>query len=254
MHTLSSSPSLSWEILPKDVQNLIFEEYFPDDNPIHSVNMAYRDAYINRLQTETDQKIGLYGKSLILEGFKCIREIDELQKDPINNAFIINGLSIFILKLRQYRSAEKIIYNLCGGKKEFHELKILPWEDSMKHPYGLMKIEKIKVGESIMRGWDPNNTPFIAMHVNYKKDYHSYFACESSSIIVFHQSTFDNRWNIFAIHPKCTIQQNVTIEGEKIYQRENDMYPFLRDLIQEKFAMIRESSSCNEIFKLTKQE
>lgn len=243
----------SFECLPQDVKNLIVEEYLPDVSLIHSVNVAYRNAYIKKLIFETDQKIGLYGRSLILEGILCKRKIDELQKDPINNEFIINGLSIFILKLRQNKNAETVIYNLCGGKKKFHELKILPWDDSMKDSFG-MKIKKIKVGESMMRGWDPNNTPFIVMHVNYKKDYHSYFACESSSIIVFHQNTFDNRWNIFAIHPKCTTQQNVTIEGEKIYQGKEDMYPFLRDLIKEKVARVRESSSCTEIFELAKQE
>lgn len=252
MNNISSSSTL--EILPKDVQNLIFEEYLPDDSKIHSVNVAYRDAYIKKLTLENENKIGLYGKSIILEGILCKRKIDELENDYIKNDLIINGLCIFILKLRQYRSAEKVIYNLCGGKKKFHELKILPWQDSMKGQLGLMKIGKIKIGESMVRGWDPNNNPFIAMHVNYKKDYHSYFACESSSIIVFHQSTFDNRWNILEIHPKGSTQRNVTIEGEKIYQGDKDMYPFIRDLIQEKFAMIEESSSCNEIFILTKQE
>jgi len=219
MNSISSSSA--FEILPQDVQTLIFEEFLPDDSPIHSVNVAYRNAYLKKLTFETEKKIGLYGKSIILEGILCKRKIDELSdelnKEAIRNEEKLNSLSIFILKLRHYKNIEKTIYNLCGGKKKYHELKILPWEDSMKHLFGLMKIEKIKLGESIMRGRDPNDNPFIAMHAYLKKDFHLFgYRHETSKIIVFHQSTFDNRWNILEILPRHINQHNVSIESNKI--------------------------------------
>lgn len=115
MNSISSSST--FEILPKDVQDLIFEEFLPDDSPIHSVNVAYRKAFIKKLTFETEQKIGLYGKSIILKGILCKRKIDELDKEAIRNEEKLNSLEIFTLKLRQHKHIEKTIYNLCGGKK-----------------------------------------------------------------------------------------------------------------------------------------
>ena len=226
MNNISSSSSSSFECLPQDVKNLIFEE-LPDDCSIHSVNVAYRNEYIKKLTFESEQKIGLYGKSILLEGILCKRKIDDLEKDADQNNFILNGLSIFILKLRKAKKAENIVYNLFGGKKKFHELKILPWEKSMHYPLGLIRIEKIS--EAIMRGLDPNNNPFITMQVDYKRNREH----ERSKIIVFHQSTFDDRWNILEIEPNCIRQKNVLLVGNIILDplSKKDMYPFLKDLI-----------------------
>lgn len=127
----------------------------------------------------------------------------------------------------------------------------------MKYPMGLMKIEKIKPGESIMRGRDSNDNPFIAMHVYYKKDFHLFgHKNEGSKIIVFHQSTFDTRWNILEIVPRHIYQQNVSIEGDKIRGNliRKDMYPFLKDLMNGKAATLMDGLGHDAIYKLTKQE
>jgi hypothetical protein len=66
--------------LPQEVKMLILCHILNQTGCVHFVNTEYRKNYLNTLQAKTDDKTGLYGKSLILEGVLLIQEAHLLSK------------------------------------------------------------------------------------------------------------------------------------------------------------------------------
>lgn len=63
--------------LPLEIKNNIFSEH--DFLIIHSVNQKCREVFKEALQMEEEQKIGLYQKSLLLEGMTIISDIEDIK-------------------------------------------------------------------------------------------------------------------------------------------------------------------------------
>lgn len=267
--------------MPSDVLNYI-TSFIPEDDlmRINFLNISCRKVYFDSLQNETDKKIGLYGKNLILEGLalyenpilkeleiaKSILKIEWEQSSTVNNEWIyavqtlfmnalchpegksrktlvalsftshsaseaianLNSLTLIQKKqqentaaidkqlklldfqleqLRGMRKTEKVIYNISGGKDQFHKLTILHLE-GLAHWKGVdsgrrykdltyyndkwyssgedysvefCKIKKLPIGESVVRGIDPLNRPFIAISI--RDPFTSYdVACKNSEV------------------------------------------------------------------------
>lgn len=215
--------------LPKEIQ-----DHIKGYNPTVIVDHKSRNNLFNELKIETEQKVGLYGESLILKGLLLCDQLFEYEKrwstyiagienrlamnklpqnswySPVPTLFCnalnnptgksekaLNGLyyinhgaaealqqlnhisvcekhlvefnidiksnieknNNLMEHIRQQRTAEQTIYNACGGKDKFHDLKILPWENANDYSnYG-----KILEGETVMRGLDDDGCPFIAI-------------------------------------------------------------------------------------------
>lgn len=120
----------------------------PKGKSLKALNMLYYTNYgaAEALLKLTDIKLN---KTSILDLGSQFKE----------NSERINKL---IQKTLQQRNTEQTIYNVCGGKNKFHDLKILLWK-GVKNFERYTSLKKIHEGETVMRGLDSTDRPFIAI-------------------------------------------------------------------------------------------
>lgn len=67
----------NYNTLPPEIKNIIFSDH--DFLMIHSVNQKCREVFKEALQMEEEQKLGLYQKSLLLEGMTLISDLEDIK-------------------------------------------------------------------------------------------------------------------------------------------------------------------------------
>lgn len=113
--------SFSYEFLPDDLKNVIFP-MIKNDLKMILLNKGFRDIYYQNLREETNQKIGLYQKNLILAGLPLVQEIYDLEKQIAVNktvkadwGFIVEGLFLRALLGPLARSNSRIALDFVPG-------------------------------------------------------------------------------------------------------------------------------------------
>lgn len=107
--------------LPPEVKNIIFSEQ--DLLMIHSLNRKCREIFLETLQREEKQKIGLFQKSLLLEGIRIISDIED-----IKNKKRLKSIHQAYFDKQQYFFGEekwdKIVWNLyCNALSDMAKNK-----------------------------------------------------------------------------------------------------------------------------------
>ncbi len=216
------------ERVPLDVQTQILFYMQQGSSNLHFVNRAYRQSYIDSLE-----QIGLYGKSLILEGFKQLEKKHRLLKEC--NAEILNlakpktkknpiicffkrevppsdpfarfdkefqNIDRTLNQLREMRCVEKFIYELVGGESKFHQLPVLRLNPANRQFWSIgcssIYLNKLPAGQVLMRGLTPpSECCFLADCPFIAISYIDQQVSNYVKTAVFHQcfSTVAYKWN-----------------------------------------------------------
>lgn len=249
MNTISSSSpsSPTFGILPADVKNYIYS-FLTKTCKLHSVSKVFRKIYMDQLQADK----GLYGKNLVYEGIPYYIEVcewlDHRSPTKKENIEINKKLEKILIPI----NIEKTIYNVCGGKEKFKALKTLPFDDSLDNLLytnnGLIKINRLRIGESVMRGADPNQHPFIAMSVKWITP-----SFEENRILVLHQKIHSSfcHWKLLEISRVISIFDVYISTDVANYMRLNYLnnFSFFQHLLAGSSV-----SFLNGTYQLAKQE
>ncbi len=258
----------SWNFQKTKCENNIVLNSIPKNHWYKPVPGLFTAA----LNNPTESRKALNALSFINYGAdEAVRQLEVISltediKIQLDSDFstISKTINSLLQMIRQKRNTEQTIYNACGGKDKFHDLKILPLEDLKD----ISLHDKIHVGESLMRGL-LRDCPLIAISLQESKP----LAKNLNTITLLMQSDKNDptKWHNFGLTGlmhndlgfvnefgiKRGATGNFAIKDkdsmEYLHHTYYDLFPTVKQLLTTGSALYNPKNPAHGMFKLVKQ-